>query len=241
MPKTAMLLAAGLATRMRPLTDDTPKPLLKLGGLTLLDHALARLVSAGVTSAVINAHWHAAKIEAFVEGRRALPPALHLQMEPALLETGGSVQAALPLLGPDPFYVVNGDAFWLDGTKPALSRLAAVWGEDVDAVLLVHRTCQIEADTGFGDFFLDPMGAVRRRGEQQVAPYLYAGVQLMSPALLAGAAAGRFSMNPWWDRAIAAGRLRAVVHDGLWFHLSTPRDLAETEHFLAHGFIGEPR
>lgn len=223
-----MVLAAGLGTRMRPLTDNTPKPLLSLHGRTLLDHALDRLTAAGVERIVVNAFWHADQIEAHLRARTT--PTILVRRETSLLDTGGGVGAALDLLGPDPFFVVNGDAFWLDGPVPALDRLVASFQPGlVEDVLLLHRTAQVQAEVGLGDFALDAWGAVRRRPERQVVPYIYAGVHLISPALLAGTPDGPFTMNLVWDRAIAAGRLRAVVHDGLWFHLSTPCDLAQAD------------
>ena len=152
------------------------------------------------------------------------------------------MKAALDLLGPAPFFVVNGDAFWVDGPRPALARLVAAFDPaEVDAVLLVHRTFQVRADVGLGDFVLDPWGTPRRRREREVAPYIYAGLQLIAPALLAGTPDGAFSMNQAWDTAMTAGRLRAVVHDGLWFHLSTPTDLAEAETILQARLTGETR
>jgi MurNAc alpha-1-phosphate uridylyltransferase len=203
-----MVLAAGLGTRMQPLTVTTAKPLLPIGGRTLLDRALDRLAAAGVALAVVR------KVE-------------------TLLNTGGAVRAARDLLGPDPSFVVNGDSFWLDGPSPTLRRLAEAFDPaSVDGVLLVHRTFQVHADVGFGDFAVDKWGALRRRAEREVVPYVYAGVQLIKPSLLDDMPEGPFSMNLAWDRALAAGRLRAVVHDGLWFHLSAPSDLADAEHFL---------
>ncbi len=230
-PQTAMVLAAGLGTRMRPLTDVTAKPLLTLCGRTLLDHALDRLAAAGVETVAVNGFWHADKVRQALAVRIG-PPRTVFRPEAAPLDTGGGVRNALDILGTGPFYVVNGDAFWLDGPTPALERLARAFDDAVDAVLLVHRTYQIHAEVGRGDFMLDKWGVLRRRGEREVAPYIYAGVQLMRPGLLDGMPAGAFSMNRAWDKAMAAGRVRAVVHDGLWFHLSTPRDLAEAEQRL---------
>lgn len=230
-PTTAMLLAAGLAKRMRPLTDTTAKPLLMLHGRSLLDHALDRLAEAGVTEVVVNAHWHADQIAAACATRA--DPRITVQHEEALLETGGSVRRALPLLGDAPFFVVNGDAFWLNGPTPALNRLTAAFDPaSMDALLLVARASLIPGDVGFGDFAVDPLGRVRRRGEREVAPYLYAGVQLAAPAMFAAGPEGLFSTNILWDRAIEAGRLFALVHDGPWFHLSTPADLAEADRLL---------
>ena len=242
MPRTAMLLAAGLATRMRPLTDRTAKPLLPLGGKPLIDHALDKLAEAGVETVVVNAHWHAAQVEAHLRTRSGIPPRTIIRHETSLLDTGGSVKAALDLLGPEPFFVVNGDAFWLDGPRPALSRLAAAFDPaNVDGVLLVHRTFQVHAEVGFGDFLVDKWGGLGRRREREIAPYIYAGLQLISPTLLRGMPDGPFSMNRAWDVSIADDRLRSVVHDGLWFHLSTPDDLAEAETVLQARLTGETR
>ncbi len=240
-PETAMLLAAGLGTRMRPLTETTAKALLPLGGRSLLDHALDRLAAAGVTRVAVNGHWQADRLAAHLAARPGPPRAL-LCREPALLGTGGGVLAALPVLGDGPFFVVNADSFWLDGPTPALDRLAAAWdAARADAVLLVHRTFQTQAETGPGDFALDGWGLVRRRRDREIVPYIYAGIQVIAPALLAGLPAGPFSMNLAWDRAIAAGRVRAVVHDGLWFHLSTPADLTAAEATLYAQATGDSR
>jgi N-acetyl-alpha-D-muramate 1-phosphate uridylyltransferase len=237
-----MLLAAGLGTRMRPLTDRTPKPLLPLGGKALIDHALDRLATSGVETVVVNAHWQAGRLETHLAARSGRAPLTIFRREAELLETGGGVKAALPTLGPAPFFVVNGDAFWLDGPSPALDRLGAVFDPaKVDGVLLVHRTFQVHADVGMGDFAVDKWGGLRRRGEREVVPYIYAGLQLITPALLAGTPEGAFSMNRAWDTAMATGRLRAVVHDGLWFHLSTPADLADAEAILRARSTGATR
>lgn len=230
----AMVLAAGLGTRMRPLTDDRPKPLLPLAGRSLLDHALDRLAEIGVTDAVVNAHWRAGQIEASVAGRTR--PRIHLQSEETLLETGGGVRRALPYLGRAPFAVVNGDAFWLCGPTPALTRLATAFDSAVmDGLLLMIRTTQADAEVGRGDFMLDPLGRMRRPRERELAPYLFGGVQILSPPLFEGAPDGAFSLNLLYDRAIAAGRLYGLVHDGAWFHLSTPEDLTRTENTLRAG------
>ncbi len=239
-PHSAMVMAAGLATRMRPLTDFTAKPLLQLGGRTLLDHALDHLVEAGVETVAVNAHWQADAVADHL-ARRPSPPKTVLLREDHLLETGGGVRAALQVLGPDPFFVVNGDAFWVNGPMSALRRLASEFDSTVDGVLLVHRTSHVHADVGYGDFALSKWGIPRRRGEREVVPYIYAGVQLIHPRLLAEMPEGAFSMNRAWDIALAAGRLKAVVHDGLWFHLSTPPDLAEAEQILEARFTGDAR
>jgi N-acetyl-alpha-D-muramate 1-phosphate uridylyltransferase len=235
-----MVLAAGLGLRMRPLTGNTAKPLLPLHGRSLLDHALDRLEAAGVREAVVNAHWHADKVAAAVAGRRM--PRIHLQREDELLDTGGGVARALPRLGAGPFAVVNGDSMWLDGPIPALARLAAaIDPATMDGVLLLVRSVQVEGEVGSGDFLLDPLGRLRRPKEREVAPYLFAGVQVLTGALFADAPpAGAFSLNRLYDRAIAAGRLHALVHDGVWFHLSTPPDLERAEVAMQAGLAKAP-
>ncbi len=240
-PRTAMLLAAGLGARMRPLTERTSKTLLPLGGRALLDHALDRLGDAGIETVVVNTHWQAARVASHLAAR-ATGPATIVRQEDALLETGGSVRAALDVLGPDPFLVVNGDILWLDGPRGTLRRVIAAWDTTrADAVLLAHRTFQVHAETGRGDFAIDKLGFIRRREEREIVPYIYAGIQMLSPACLDGMPAGPFSMNRVWDAVIARERLLAVVHDGLWFHLSTPPDLAEAEFHLQARAVGETR
>ncbi len=242
-PRTAMLLAAGLGSRMRPLTADIAKPLLPLGGRPLLDHALDRLALAGIERVVVNAHWQAERLAAHLAARAAPPPVV-LRREEVLLDTGGSVRAALDELGPEPFLVVNGDAFWIDGPTPTLDRLIAAWaeaGDSLDALLLMQRSFQVPAEVGRGDFALDPWGGVRRPRENEVVPYVYAGLQVLRPSLFDAAPEGAFSMNLLWDHAIERGRLRGLVHDGLWFHLSTPPDLAEAEFLLHARVTGEAR
>ncbi|MDR3535602.1 MAG: nucleotidyltransferase family protein [Acetobacteraceae bacterium] len=239
-PHSAMILAAGLGTRMRPLTDATPKPLLTLGGKALLDYEIDQLAAVGVQTVVVNAFWQADRLADHLASRQP-PPRLILQREDVLLETGGGVKAALPVLGPDPFYVVNGDAFWLDGPHPVLDRMAQALDDEVDGVLLVHRTFQVHAEVGYGDFAVDKWGMLRRRAEREIVPYLYAGLQLIRPSLLDDTPEGSFSMNLAWNRAMENGRLRAVVHDGIWFHLSTPADLAEAEGILQARVTGDTR
>ena len=236
-----MVLAAGLGLRMRPLTEHTAKPLLPLSGRSLLDHALDRLGEAGVREAVVNAHWHADKVAAAVAARDGAAPRIHLQREEELLETGGGVARALPRLGPGPFVVANGDSMWLDGPTPALLRLAAAFDPArMDGLLLLVRSAQVEGEVGSGDFLLDPLGRLRRPKEREVAPYIFAGVQILTPALFSGAPTGRFSLNRLYDRAIAAGRLYALVHDGVWFHLSTPPDLERAEAAMQAGLVKAP-
>lgn len=236
-PTHAMLLAAGLGTRMRPLTDTTPKPLLTLGGRALVDHAVERLEDAGVRHIVVNAHWHAEQIAAHFATRPA-PPEIIINPEPELLETGGALHAARHLLGSDPFFVVNGDTVWLDGPTRALTRMGDLWNDGMDVLMLLHRTFQVHSDIGLGDFALDPWGLPRRPQEREIVPYIYAGVQIIRPSCLDALPSGKISLNALWDQAIAAGRLRAMVHDGLWYHLSRPNDLAEAEFALQAQLVG---
>jgi len=231
-----MVLAAGLGLRMRPLTETTAKPLLTLNGRSLLDHALDRLEAAGVQQVVVNTHWQAGKVAAAVAGRAA--PRLTLQREEVLLETGGGVARALPLLGESPFVVANGDSVWLDGPRQALGRMAAMFDPAaMDGLLLVVRSAQVDGETGRGDFLLDPLGRVRRPKERELAPYIFSGVQILAPGLVRDVPEGPFSLNLLYDRAIDSGRLFALVHDGVWFHLSTPADLERAEAAMQAGLV----
>ena len=230
-PKAAMVLAAGLGTRMRPLSQTVPKPLIELGGQTLLDHALDRLVLAGVERAVVNVHYKADLITARLAARQT--PRIEISHEEELLETGGGVLKALPLLGEE-FFVVNSDVLWLDGKDSALARLAATFDPArMDAVLLFQRTTNAVGYEGSGDYFLDPLGTPRRRGEREIAPYIFSGVQLLHRRLFDGASERRFSLARLYHRAEEAGRLHAIVHDGEWYHVGTPEGLAATRVRLA--------
>ncbi len=236
-PDTAVILSAGLGTRMRPLTLAVPKPLLPLDGRPILAHTLERLRAAQVTTIIVNAHHLAPQIEAFLHDY----PGVTLRHEPELLDTGGAIAAmrAESLLPDAPFYIVNGDAYWVDGPADTLLRLTKAFDPArMDAMLLLARAAGAVAETGRGDFVWPPDGALRRRDEQDVAPYLYAGVQIAAPALFAAAPPPPFSMNLLWDRALAANRLGAIVHDGLWFHLSTPDDLCRADAMLAAREVG---
>jgi N-acetyl-alpha-D-muramate 1-phosphate uridylyltransferase len=225
-PATAMVLAAGLGTRMRPITDTLPKPLVEIGGRTLLDHAIDRLALVGVERVVVNVHYKAEMVVAQLAAREEPPIAISREAE--LLETGGGVAHALPLLG-DWFFVVNSDVLWLDGKDYALARLAATFdAATMDAVLLLQRTVTAVGYEGNGDYFLDPLGTPRRRREREVAPFLFSGVQLLHRRLFDGIEERRFSLNRVYDRAERSGRLRAIVHDGEWYHIGTPEGLSAT-------------
>jgi MurNAc alpha-1-phosphate uridylyltransferase len=228
-----MVLAAGLGTRLRPITDTIPKPLVAIGGRPLIDHALDRLAAAGVERVVVNIHYKAAMIAEHLAGRDH--PRIELSEEAELLDTGGGVARALSLLG-EAFFVVNSDVFWLDGATPALLRLAAAFDPTAtDAVLLLQRTATAVGYDGSGDYLLDPLGTPRRRREGEVAPYLFAGIQLLHRRLFDEAPGGVFSLVRVFDRAEASGRLAAIVHDGEWYHIGTPEGLALTrERLVAH-------
>ncbi|MBP2229715.1 MurNAc alpha-1-phosphate uridylyltransferase [Azospirillum agricola] len=236
-PKTAMVLAAGQGLRMRPLTLDRPKPLIPILGKPMLDHALDRLAEAGVERAVVNNHYLGRMIEDHLVGRTA--PAIVPSPEATLLETGGGVKKALPLLGSAPVYTVNADILWLDGPTPALRRLARHWDpETMDALLLLMATTRSVGYEGRGDYHMDPLGRLTRRAELELAPFVFAGVQIVKPELFGRSTPdGAFSTNLIWDRAQEAGRLFGLAHDGLWFHIGTPDGLKEAEELLAIGGV----
>lgn len=228
----AMVLAAGLGLRLRPITLTTPKPLVRVGGVTMLDRVLDRLAEHGVELAVVNTHHLGDQIARHVAARRT--PRIEISHEDVLLDTGGGVAKALPLLGGTPFFVANSDLLWTDGTEPALKRLAASWDDArMDALLLLHPTARAYGYDGRGDFVADGDGRLARPARGASAPYLFAGVQLLHPRLFAGAPEGRFSLNLLFDRAAAAGRLFGIVHTGGWYHVGTPDSLAGVEAALA--------
>ena len=230
-PRSAMVLAAGLGTRLRPVTETIPKPLVEIDGRPLIDHALDRLTLAGVERVVVNVHYKAGMMAEHLAHRDH--PQIELSEETELLDTGGGVVRALPLLG-EVFFVVNGDVFWLDSRDSALLRLAAAFDPAaMDGVLLLQRTVTAVGYDGSGDYFLDVRGNPHRRREREVAPYLFAGIQLLHRRLFDDAPGRVFSLVRLFDRAEAAGRLRAIVHDGEWYHVGTPEGLAVTRERLS--------
>lgn len=231
MPQRAMVLAAGLGERMRPITDTLPKPLIELRGRTLLDSILDRVEAAGVPEAVINLHYLGEMIEARLVPRER--PRVSFSHEETRLETGGGVRKALSLLGADAFFVINGDVCWLDGHTPALERLAAAWDdEEMDALLLLHPTAFAVGYAGVGDFVLAPDGRMRRRRELEVSPFVFTGIQILHPRLFEDAPEEPFSLNLIYDKAGAAERLWGLRHDGEWFHIGTPEGLRDVEDAL---------
>lgn len=232
-PSTGMVLAAGLGKRMRPLTATRPKPLIEVAGRSLLDRALDHLAAAGVVRAVVNVHYFAEQVEAHLKPRTE--PVIAISDErAALLETGGGVANALQLIDCDPFYVVNSDNLWVDGSIDTLHLLAQRWDADaMDALLLLVPLARASGYDGRGDFTMDPVGRLKRRAETRVAPYVFSGVQLLSKRLFDRQPIEPFSMWRVWTPALAAGRLFGAVHNGLWFHVGTPAAVGETEARLA--------
>jgi N-acetyl-alpha-D-muramate 1-phosphate uridylyltransferase len=233
----AMVLAAGLGTRMQPLTDTVPKPLVKVAGKALIDHVLDRLADAGVTRAVVNVHHMADQIESHLKGRTR--PAIDISDERGeLLDTGGGVLKALPRLGHAPFFHMNSDSMWVEGVTPNLSRLAELFdAECMDILLLVASTTASIGYEGRGDFLMAPDGRLSRRAERQVAPFVYAGAAILSPAVFSDAPQGKFSLNRLFDGAIAAERLYGLRLEGTWMHVGTPAAIEAAEAAISEGVV----
>lgn len=229
----AMVLAAGLGQRMRPLTLSRPKPLIEVGGKALIDYAFDRLRAAKVEKAVVNVHYLADQIEFWAARQRS--PRIEISNERGeILDTGGGISLALPRLGPAPFFVLNSDSFWLDRGRPALERLRAAWVDaEMDCLLLLSPLPQTVGYDGKGDFVIDSRGRLQRRSRAAGEALAYIGGYLVHPRLFAGAPEGKFSMNVLWDRAIAEGRLHGLVHEGKWLHVGTPEAIALAEAALA--------
>ena len=229
---TAMILAAGLGKRMRPLTSTRPKPMVKVWGKPLIDHALDRLADAGVANAVVNVHYLPDSLEAHVL-ERDRPKCTISDERELLLETGGGMVRALPLL-PDPFFCLNSDNLWLEGPVDCFRELSNLWDpQRMDALLLMVSHARSLNYRGLGDFHLDPAGKVSRRRGNRVAPFIYTGIQLVSHRLLRDAPEGPFSTNVLWDRAIAEGRLYGTTFAGQWFEVGEPAAIAATEAALS--------
>jgi N-acetyl-alpha-D-muramate 1-phosphate uridylyltransferase len=233
-PKTAMVLAAGLGQRMRPITNHLPKPLVEVGGHTMLDHALDRLADAGVKRAVVNVHWLADQIETHVKNR-VVPHITISDERGALLETGGGVKKALPLLGTEPFLHVNSDSLWVERGINNISALAAAWNPaKMDMLLLLALRETSYGYEGAGDFTMDHAGKLMRRQAASVAPYIYAGVAMMKPEIFNETPDGAFSLNILFDRCIAENRLYGHILDGQWLHVGTPEAIPEANNrFIA--------
>jgi MurNAc alpha-1-phosphate uridylyltransferase len=227
MPRHAMVLAAGRGERMKPLTDRMPKPLVKVGGKALIDHVLDRLDAVGVERVVVNVHHLADALERHLDGRRSI---VISDERNQLLETGGGIVKALPLLGQAPFFLINSDTIWLDGVKPNLARLAEAFDPGrMDALLLLAPAATSVGYAGRGDYAMTPEGQLERRGERAVVPFVYAGTAILSPALFADAPSWPFSLTRLFNRAEEAGRLHGLRLEGVWMHVGTPAGIAEAE------------
>lgn len=229
----AMIMGAGLGTRMRPLTDDRPKPMVTVAGRTLIDHAIDRLIAAGVSKIVVNVHYKADVLQAHLNQRRDVEIVYSDETE-KLLDTGGGVVKAMPHFGGEPFFVINSDSIWVEGHSPALPAMQKLWDPSrMDALLLLAEMETAMGYDGDGDFVLEADGAVARAKGRSEQPYAYPGVQIVHPRLFDGAPDGAFSTNIVWNMAIANRRLRGMVLDGVWIHVGTPHARDEAEAYLA--------
>jgi N-acetyl-alpha-D-muramate 1-phosphate uridylyltransferase len=233
MPNRAIVLAAGLGTRMRPYNGHIPKPLVEIGGKSLIDYSLDRLADAGVERAVVNVHHLADALERHLAPRRR-PKIVISDERGELLGTGGGIAKALPQLGEAPFFLVNSDTVWLDGVKPNFTRLAEAFDPaTMDVLLLLAPTAGSIGYTGRGDFAMLPDGRLQRRRENEVVPFVYAGAAILSPGLFADVPSGAFSLTMLFDRAGASGRLYGLRLEGVWMHVGTPEAVAAAEAALA--------
>jgi MurNAc alpha-1-phosphate uridylyltransferase len=233
-PDHAIVLAAGLGKRMRPLTNNTPKPLLKVSNKALLDHGLDALAAAGVVKSVVNVHYLAEQIETHVAGRQS-PKILVSDERDLLLDSGGGIKNALGELGNAPFYLLNADSFWIEGQGLNLVKMSDDWVNDnIDILLLVAPLDKAVGFGGKGDFFMDQKGRLARRGDKNSAPYVYAGAAILSPKIFENSPDGPFSLNKLFDEAIAKGRLFGTQMDGLWLHVGTPSSITEAEHAISN-------
>ena len=234
-PTTAMIMAAGLGKRMRPLTATRPKPLIEVAGQSLLDHVLEHLRAAGVRKIVVNVHYLADAVEAHLASRAKGLEIVVSDERSLLLETGGGMVKAEPLIDADPFLVVNSDNLWVDGPADTLRLLASHWNDEkMDALLLLVPLARAGNHKGMGDFHMDRAGRLRRRERSHVAPFVFTGVQMVSKRLLRDAPEGPFSTNVLWNRAIEEGRCFGAVHQGLWFDVGTPSSIQTTEAALQY-------
>jgi MurNAc alpha-1-phosphate uridylyltransferase len=234
-PKTAMVMAAGLGKRMRPLTVSRPKPLIEVAGKPLIDHVFDRLSAAGVERAVVNVHYLADQLEAHLRARVKGIELLISDERKQLLETGGGLVQARDLLGDAPFLCVNSDNLWVDGPSDAIRLLASQWDDTkMDALLLLVPLARATCHRGQGDFRLDAFGRItERRKPGRLAPFVFTGIQILSPRVIRDWPEGPFSTNLFWNRAMEAGRLWGAVHQGLWFDVGSPKAIRATELALA--------
>jgi MurNAc alpha-1-phosphate uridylyltransferase len=232
-PTRAMILAAGLGTRMRPLTNNTPKPLVKVAGRALIDHAIDRLVHAGVMTIIVNVHYHADKLRHHLARREDVEIRISDETD-AILGTGGGIVRALPHFEGEAFFVHNSDSIWAEGYGNALDRLKARWNPDeMDSLLLMASLVSSLGYEGRGDFLMDSEGHLSRVPESRLSPFAYPGAAILHPRLFDGAPSGPFPLLTLWERAIERGRLYGMRLDGIWMHVGTPEALREAEALLA--------
>ena len=231
--KTAMVLAAGTGMRMRPITNTIPKPLIRVFGKALIDHGLDALANATVTKAVVNVHHFPEQMEAHLKDR--VSPRIVLSDErDELMDSGGGITKALPELGANPFYLLNADSFWIEGTRPNLQLLGEGWREgEMDILLLLCNLSNSVGYDGKGDFTMDSEGRLTRRGEREIAPFAYCGAAILHPRICETAPDGPFSLNLLFDRAIEEKRLFGIRMGGLWLHVGTPEAINEAETAIA--------
>ncbi|GGE15603.1 mannose-1-phosphate guanylyltransferase [Aureimonas endophytica] len=228
-PNVAMVLAAGLGKRMRPITSTIPKPLVEIRGKALIDYGLDALERAGVSRAVVNVHYLADLMQAHLRRRDGIEIVVSDERD-ELLESGGGIVRALPLLGPDPFYVINADTFWIDGYRDNLQLMAELWDpRRMDVLLLIAEMRQATGYEGRGDFTMDVEGRLKRVPERDMSPFIYAGAAIVKPELFAGMAEEKFSLNRIFDTAIENERLFGVRLDGLWLTVGTPDAIPAAE------------
>lgn len=231
--ETAMILAAGFGTRMAPLTDTMPKPLVPFCGKPLIDWPIDRLAAAGVSRFIINTHYLPDQIEEHFKTRKDIV----LNYEPEIQETGGGVRDALDKIGDAPFFVTSSDAIWFDGIKPAVTRMLAAWDPDkMDALLLLVPVTDSYGYEGSGDYYLEPDERAEHRGDRLVAPYLFGGLQILKPGLFADAPNGPFPLRQIYNKVQKTGRLYGITHDGEWYHIGTPESLKQVEEVIAEGY-----
>lgn len=232
-PRKAMVLAAGLGTRMRPITDRMPKPLVPVAGRALIDWGLDSLAAAGVEEAVVNVHHHADQMIAHLAERKSPRIVISDECE-QLLDSAGAIVKALPEIGPEPFFILNADTFWIEGATPNLARLAAQWDPArMDILLMIAVVSRAVGYSGRGDFVMDKEGMLARVPERTVSPFIYAGAAIADPRFFEGEAVRPVSLNRFFDRAIAEGRLYGMRMDGLWLTVGTPDAIGEAEQAIA--------
>lgn len=230
MPKKAMIMAAGFGTRMRPLTNDMPKPLVPVNGKPLIDYSLEFFAKQGIEDVVINTHYLADMLEDYLHSKSS-PPKIIISREQEVLETGGGIKNALSILGDSPFFVINSDVICINGNVLALQRMWQTWDDsEMDVLLLLHKVEDAVGYNGKGDFFVEDNGQLKRRGECNTAPYVFTGVQIIHPRIFDDSPSVAFSLNVLYNKDIS--RIGAIIHDGNWLHIGSMAELEQAEEWL---------